>query len=89
MWHILSIHKLICDYRLSFCESIATIQGKQVKNAFMESFNTRLWEECLNVVWFKRIEHARQVTEVWRIDYNENRPHSTLGFLTPKKFTQK
>jgi transposase InsO family protein len=46
---------------------MATIQGKPVDNAFMESFNTRLWEENLNVIWFKRIEHARQVTEAWRI----------------------
>jgi len=63
--------------------------GKPVDNAFMESFNARLRDECLNVNWFRSIEHARKVIEEWRIDYNENRPHSTLGFLTPKEFVQK
>ena len=63
--------------------------GKPVDNAFMESFNARFREECLNVNWFRSIEHARKVIEDWRIDYNENRPHSTLDFLTPKEFAQK
>lgn len=63
--------------------------GKPVDNAFMESFNARLRDECLNVNWFRSIEHARKVIEEWRIDYNENRPHSTLGFLTPREFAQK
>jgi len=63
--------------------------GKPVDNAFMESFNARLREECLNLNWFRSIEHARRIIEEWRIDYNETRPHSSLGFLTPKEFTQK
>ena len=63
--------------------------GKPVDNAFMESFNARLREECLNLNWFRSIEHARRVIEEWRVDYNETRPHSTLGFLTPKEFVQK
>jgi putative transposase len=54
-----------------------------------ENFNARLREECLNVNGFRSIEHAREVIEAWRMDYNENRPHSTLGFLTPKEFAQK
>jgi len=63
--------------------------GKPVDNAFMESFNARLRNECLSVNWFRSIEHARKVIEEWRMAYNENRPHSTLGFLTPKEFAQK
>jgi putative transposase len=63
--------------------------GKPVDNAFMESFNARLREECLNLNWFRSIDHARQVIEQWRIDYNETRLHSSLGFLTPKEFAQK
>ncbi len=63
--------------------------GKPVDNAFMESFNARLREECLNLNWFRSIEHARRVIEEWRVDYNETRPHSSLGFLTPKEFAQK
>ena len=62
--------------------------GKPVDNAFMESFNARLREECLNLNWFRSIEHARHIIEEWRVDYNETRPHSTLGFLTPKEFAQ-
>jgi len=46
--------------------------GKPVDNAFIESFNARLRDECLNVNWFMSIEHVRRVTEEWRIDYNEN-----------------
>lgn len=63
--------------------------GKPVDNAFMESFNARLREECLNIHWFRSIEHARRVIEEWRVDYNENRPHSSLDFLTPKEFAEK
>jgi putative transposase len=73
--------------------------GKPVDNAFMESFNARLREECLNLNWFRSIQHARRVIEEWRIDYNETRPHSSLGFLTrphsslgfltPKEFADK
>jgi putative transposase len=55
----------------------------------MESFNARLREECLNLNWFRSIQHARRVIEEWRVDYNETRPHSSLGFLTPKEFAQK
>jgi putative transposase len=55
----------------------------------MESFNARLREECLNLNWFRSIEHARRVIEEWRIDYNETRLHSSLGFLTPKEFAKK
>jgi putative transposase len=63
--------------------------GKPVDNAFMESFNARLREECLNLNWFRSIEHARRVTEEWRVDFNETRPHSSLGNLTPKEFAQR
>lgn len=62
--------------------------GKPVDNAFMESFNARLREECLNLNWFRSIEHARRVIDEWRVDYNENRLHSSLGFLTPKELAQ-
>ena len=63
--------------------------GKPVDNAFMESFNARLREECLNVNGFRSLKQAREVIEELLIDYNETRPHSTLGFLTPKEFAQK
>jgi len=60
--------------------------GKPVDNAFMESFNGKLRDECLNENWFMSLEHARAVVEQWRVDYNQERPHSSLGGLTPEEF---
>jgi len=60
--------------------------GKPVENAYIESFNGRFRDECLNQNWFMSIEYARQVIEEWRIDYNQERPHSSLGDLTPNEF---
>jgi putative transposase len=63
--------------------------GKPVENAYIESFNGRLRDECLNEHWFVSLNHARAVIEEWRIDYNQERPHSSLGYLTPEEFTKK
>ena len=52
-------------------------------NAFVESFNGRLREECLNAHWFHTLSEARCLLEAWRKDYNEQRPHSSLGLRTP------
>ena len=60
--------------------------GKPVENAYIESFNGRLRDECLNENWFLTLEHARRIIEKWRIDYNTARPHSSLGYLTPEEF---
>lgn len=60
--------------------------GKPVDNAYMESFNGRFRDECLNQNWFITIEQARSIVEEWRLDYNEERPHSSLGNLTPNEF---
>lgn len=60
--------------------------GKPVENAYIESFNGRLRDECLNGHWFMSLEHARKVIEAWRGDYNRERPHSSLGNLTPDEF---
>ena len=57
--------------------------GKPVQNAFIESFNGRLRDELLNETLFRSPAHARAVLEVWRRDYNGERPHSRLGWLTP------
>lgn len=62
-----------------------TRPGKPTDNGLCESFNGRLRDECLNVHEFQSIEHARQVIEAWRVDYNEHRPHGSLGFLTPNE----
>jgi putative transposase len=60
--------------------------GKPVENAFIESFNASLRKECLNVHWFWTLEEAREKIEQWRKEYNETRPHSSLGNLTPHEF---
>jgi len=62
--------------------------GKPVENAFIESFNGRLREECLNEHWFLSLREAKREIEAWRIDYNEVRPHSSLGKLTPAEFAE-
>jgi putative transposase len=60
--------------------------GKPVQNAFVESFNGRLRDECLNEHAFASLAEARRIVEAWRIDYNTVRPHSSLGGITPSMF---
>ena len=60
--------------------------GKPVQNAFAESVNGTLRNECLNVHWFLTLADARQTIETWRRDYDEVRPHSSLANLTPWAF---
>jgi putative transposase len=57
--------------------------GKPTQNAFVESFNGRLRDECLNETLFTSLAHARTVLAAWRHDYNTVRPHSRLGGRTP------
>jgi putative transposase len=60
--------------------------GKAIQNGFVESFNGRLRDECLNEHLFANLSEARQIIEEWRIDYNTNRPHTSLNGLTPTEF---
>ena len=60
--------------------------GKPTQNARVESFNGRLRDECLTVSWFQNLFDARRKIAAWRIEYNEERPHSSLGYRTPKDF---
>jgi putative transposase len=60
--------------------------GKPMQNGFVESFNGRLRDECLNEHLFHNLNEARQIIEAWRIDYNTNRPHTSLNGLTPTEF---
>ncbi len=60
--------------------------GQPVQNAYVESFNGKVRDECLNEHWFERLEQARMRIEEWRCDYNEYRPHSSLGNRTPREF---
>lgn len=65
---------------------ILTQPGKPTQNAFVESFNGRFRDECLNENWFVSLAHARAVIAQWRKDYNEVRPHSSLPRCTPAEF---
>lgn len=60
--------------------------GKPMQNAFIESFNGRFRDECLNEHLFHGLREARAIIEAWRADYNSARPHTSLGGLTPREF---
>lgn len=60
--------------------------GKPMQNGFIESFNGRLRDELLNETLFPSLSHARVTLGAWRADYNLNRPHSRLGWLTPTEY---
>ena len=62
--------------------------GKPVQNAFVESFQGRLRDECLDRHWFVGLSDARHTIESWRQDYNQSRPHSALGYRPPEEFRQ-
>ena len=62
--------------------------GKPVENAFIESFNGRLRDECLNANLFFSIDDARYKLEAWRLDYNTRRPHSSIADRTPSEFAR-
>lgn len=66
-----------------------TRPGKPTDNAFIESFNGTFRDECLNQNWFSTLAEARVVIESWRKEYNEDRMHSSLNYLTPKEFVKK
>ena len=60
--------------------------GKPTQNAYIESFNGKLRDECLNEHWFRNLHQAQNIISAWRRDYNEQRPHSSLDYLTPAEF---
>ena len=57
-----------------------------MQNAFIESFNGKFRDECLNEHWFLTLQEAQLVIEAWRRGYNEKRTHSTIGDVTPQEF---
>ena len=60
--------------------------GKPIENAFVESFNGKFRDECLNEHWFASVAEARMLIDAWRLDYNTVRPHSALHGATPEQF---
>lgn len=71
------------NVRLSFIEP-----GKPSQNAYVESFNGRFRDECLNDHWFTSLDEAKILIERWRKDYNDVRPHSSLGYIPPTEFAR-
>jgi len=62
--------------------------GKPMQNGHVESFHGRLRDECLNAHWFRTLQDVRQTLENWRQEYNYERPHSALDYMTPEEFRQ-
>jgi putative transposase len=63
--------------------------GRPVENGTIESFNGRLRDECLSQHWFASLAEAREILQAWKKDYNEVRPHSSLGDRTPKEVAER
>ena len=62
--------------------------GKPTQNSFVESFNGRFRDECLNANWFENLADAKLKIEAWRVEYNQARPHSSLAYRTPAEFAR-
>lgn len=60
--------------------------GKPQQNGYVESFNGKFRDECLNEHWFQNVAEAQEIIEEWRVDYNEQRPHSSLNYMAPARF---
>jgi putative transposase len=83
--------ELTSRHSLAWCverqiELVHIQPGKPTQNAQVESFHERLREECLVVSWFQNLFDARRKITGWRKEYNEERPHSSLGCQTPNEF---
>jgi len=63
--------------------------GKPTQNAFVESFNGRFRDGCLKQHWFRSLDDARRIINDWRNHYNNERPHSSLGYQAPSVFESK
>lgn len=63
--------------------------GKPCQNGYIESFNGKFRDECLNENWFVDLKDTRQIIETWRKDYNEERPHSALNYMSPMEFLRR
>lgn len=82
-----SRHMLACCVERQI--ELANIEpGKPSQNGRLESFNGRLREECLNVSCFENLFDARRKVTAWKDEYNQERPHSSLGYLTPAEFAR-
>ncbi len=62
--------------------------GRPMQNGYIESFNGKFRDECLNEQWFETLHQARSAITAWRQDYNEVRPHSSVGRIPPARFAE-
>ena len=84
------VSNAILQWLADACIETAIIDpGKPWQNGTDESFNGKFRDECLNENWFLDLADAREKIETWRCDYNQVRPHSALGYLTPAEFAQR
>ena len=81
-------HKLLEADTSANPGAIHIAPGKPQQNGFVESFNGRFRDECLNEHLFRNLAHARMVIEDWRADYNAVRPYTSLNGMTPEAFAQ-
>ena len=85
--------ELTCNAVLGWCSDHKInwhyiVPGKPMQNGFVESFNGRMRDELLNETMLRNLAHARVVIRDWTHDYNTNRPHSALGYETPRAFAE-
>lgn len=83
--------EFVCRSVRSWCEKHHVLlryidAGRPMQNGHIESFNGRFRDECLNANWFPTLTNARSELQAWRTDFNQSRPHSALGYLTPNEF---
>ena len=81
--------RLGADYSAFGIETALIDPGKPWQNGATESFNGKFRDECLSLEWFHSRAEAKIVIEAWRKHYNQVRPHSSLGYLTPAEFVAK
>ncbi|KVE30699.1 integrase [Burkholderia sp. TSV86] len=92
---------LLCDNGSEFASQVLDLwvyhhkveiafsrSGKPTDNAFVESFNGTLRDECLNAHWFTSLTDAKEQIEQWRVEYNESRPHRALGEMSPAEYVR-
>jgi putative transposase len=81
---VLDVWAYSANVRLSFIRP-----GHPNENAYIESFNGKFRDECLDEHWFVTMAQARRVIENWRVEYNTERPHSSLADLTPNEYARR
>jgi len=84
------VAKAVCQWlETSGCQTLFITPGSPWENGYIESFNDKLRNECLNREVFRNGREAQAVVENWRQEYNNYRPHSSLDYLTPTEFARR